>query len=668
MSDDRTTSSMPMRFDDPHDDIGSNPNPARPIGAVIAARLSRRGLLGGAVSAAALVATGATALRGGEARAQAAASTLGFRELARGAAPDHAVAEGYEAKVLVRWGDPIVGEAPAFNPAAQTAAAQQRQFGYNNDFVGFVSLPQGSESSDRGLLCVNHEYTNTDFMWPGLRANNILERMTREMVEVELAAHGVSVVEIAKQGDAWSVVAGSRYNRRISMLTEIAISGPAAGHDRLKTGADATGRKVLGTLNNCSGGMTPWGTMLTAEENFHQYFGGNPAGTREAANHARYGIAGRPSYPWWARQVDRFDVQKEPNEPNRFGWIVEIDPYDPEAVPVKRTALGRCKHENASSVISADGRLVVYSGDDERFDYIYKFVTAGRVNTTDRAANRNLLDEGTLYVARFEDDGRLIWLPLVFGQGPLTPANGFNSQADVLIETRRAGDLVGATPMDRPEDVDINPRTGTVYAMLTNNSNRRPAGDANARARVNGANPRPSNNFGHVLAMSPPRAGNGFDHAATTFSWTVPILCGKPDGSTEGARYGAGTTPDGMFAAPDNVAFDNQGRMWITTDQGEAWRGLSGAADGVFAMDVEGPGAYASRRFYSVPIGAEMCGPCFTPDNRTLFVAVQHPATDGVENSNFDTPATRWPDFRDGVPPRPSVVAITKRGGGLIGS
>jgi len=414
--------------------------------------------------------------------------------------------------------------------------------------------------------------------------------------------------------------------------------------------------------------MTPWGTMLTAEENFHQYFSGNPAGTPEAANHQRYGITGRPSYPWWARHVDRFDVQKEPNEPNRFGWIVEIDPYDPTATPVKRTALGRCKHENATSVISADGRLVVYSGDDERFDYIYKFVTARRVDTGDRAANRNLLDEGTLYVARFEDDGRLVWLPVVFGQAPLTPANGFHSQADVLIETRRAGDLLGATPMDRPEDVEANPRTGTVYAMLTNNSNRRPADDANARARANGPNPRAANNYGHVLAMNPPRAGNGFDHAATTFTWTVPILCGKPDGSTAGTRYGAGTTADGMFAAPDNVAFDNQGRMWIATDQGESWRGLSGASDGIFAMDVEGPGAYVSRRFYSVPIGAEMCGPCFTPDNRTLFVAVQHPATDGVENSNFDTPATRWPDFRDGVPPRPAVVAITKRDGGVIGS
>src|SRR5262249_46253794 len=180
--------------------------------------------------------------------------------------------------------------------------------------------------------------------------------------------------------------------------------------------------------------------------------------------------------------------------------------------------------------------------------------------------------------------------------------------------------------------------------------------------------PRPNNAFGHVLAMQPPRAGTGFDHAADTFTWTVPILCGKPDGSTEGTKYGQGTTADGMFAAPDNVTFDSQGRMWIATDQGEAWRGLSGASDGIFAMQVEGAQAYVAKRFYQVPIGAEMCGPCFTPDNTTLLVSVQHPATDGVENSNFDTPATRWPDFRDGVPPRPSVVAITKRGGGTVGS
>ena len=664
--------SSPMRFDDPQDDIGSNPDPERSIGDVIAARLSRRGLMQGLLSTVALAAgssaIGCTPLvSNAESRTQE--STLTFKELQRGAAPDHAVADGYEARVLIRWGDPVVPGAPPFDPSRLTAKAQDQQFGYNCDYVAFMPLPIGSNNADRGLLCVNHEYTSTDFMWSGLRAGTISDSMTRDMVEVELAAHGHSIVEIEKRDGVWSVVPKSRYNRRISMLsTVMAVSGPAAGHDRLKTSADPTGRRVIGTLNNCSGGTTPWGTVLTAEENFHQYFAGKPEGMREEANYKRYGITGKPVYSWWGKHVDRFDIAKEPNEPNRFGWVVEIDPYDPNSTPVKRTALGRCKHENASVILNYDGRVVVYSGDDERFDYVYKFVTAGRYNPNDRAANRDLLDHGMLFVARFEEDGTIRWLPLVFGQGPLTPANGFNSQADVLIETRRAADLVGATPMDRPEDVEANPKTGTVYVMLTNNSRRTAAADANARQRINAVNPRPNNRYGHVLAMTPPGAPHKPDHAATTFTWTIPILCGDPANAESGAKYGVGTTADGVFAAPDNVAFDSKGRMWITTDQGDNWTKLSKAADGVFAMDVEGPAAYVPKRFFTVPIGAEMCGPCFTPDGRSLFVAVQHPGTDGVENSNFDTPATRWPDFKDGVPPRPSVVAITKRSGGVIGS
>ncbi len=658
----------PMRFDDPLDDHGHNPSTARPIGELLAARLGRRDLIQGLVASAAAAGLVSVLPFGRAAQAQgASASTLTFKELKKGADANHHVAEGYDARVLMRWGDKVAPDAPEFDAKNLDAAAQARQFGYNCDFVGFTPLPLGSNRSDRGLLCVNHEYTNTDFMWSGVGRDNIMDVMTRSRVEVELAAHGVSIVEIAKRGDEWRVVGDSRYNRRISMLnTEIAIAGPAAGHDRMKTSADPSGRKVIGTLNNCAGGMTPWGTMLTAEENFHQYFGGKPEGTKEEANHKRYGITGRPTYGWWAKQVDRFDIGKENNEPNRFGWVVEIDPHDPASVPVKRTALGRAKHENASCAVNHDGRVVVYSGDDERFEYIYRFVTGGRYNPGDRAANRNLLDEGTLYVAQFTEDGKVRWLPMVHGQGPLTAANGFGSQAEVMIDTRRAADLLGATPMDRPEDVDPNPVTGTVYVMLTNNSNRAAADAQNPRQRVNAANPRARNSFGHVLAMVPPKVGSGFDHAATEFTWTLPILCGSADPATA-ARYPAGTTEDGFFAAPDNCAFDSKGRLWITTDQGEAWQRLSKAADGVFAMDVTGAGAYVAKRFYSVPIGAEMCGPCFTPDDRTLFVAVQHPGTDGVEGG-FENPATRWPDFKDGVPPRPSVVAITKRDGGVIGT
>jgi secreted PhoX family phosphatase len=500
-------------------------------------------------------------------------------------------------------------------------------------------------------------------MFPGYgRHDKDFSRVTRDIVEVEMAAHGGSVIEIGKVGSKWQGVADSRYARRIDALdTPMRLSGPAAGHARLKTSEDPEGTRVIGTLNNCAGGITPWGTWLIAEENFHFYFMGGLDGNPEKANYERYGVPGN-RYAW-ARFHRRFDLEAEPNTANRYGWIVEVDPFDPTSTPVKRTALGRFKHEGAESIVNGDGRLVVYSGDDQRFEFLYKFVSDGKVNLADRSANRDLLDSGVLYAARFNADGSLDWLPLVHGQGPLTADNGFNSQADVVIETRRAATLLGATPMDRPEDVEPNRVNGKVYVMLTNNSRRK--ADA-----VDAANPRADNIWGHVLELT---ATDG-DHAAPTGRWDILVKAGNPADPATAALWNPATSKDGWFACPDNCAVDPQGRLWVTTDQGGNWKKASGTADGVWALDTEGAARGTGRMFYRVPVGAEMCGPCFTPDGKTLFVAVQHPGTDGTKDfpgfersSTYEDPATRWPDFRDDLPPRPSVVAITRDDGGVIG-
>jgi uncharacterized protein len=652
------------RMDDGQYDDRENIGIARPMGPtiseVIEQRLSRRGFVGGL--AAVLASTALTAPS--TSLAQAGGSTLTFRELPHGLDETHHVSPGYSARVLVRWGDRLTADAPEFAPNALTGAAQAKQFGYNNDFLAYMPLPLGSNNSENGLLFANHEYTNPNLMWPGIGSRGDQGSMTREQVEIDMNAHGLSVLEIRKQGGAWSVVRDSRYNRRfVTTTTEYRVAGPAAGHARLKTTADPSGTRVFGTLNNCAGGVTPWGTVLTGEENFNGYFIGDAAKTPEARNHTRYGVR-----VWqgnvWGNYHDRFNVEKEPNEPNRFGWVVEVDPYDPQSVPVKRTALGRIKHEGATCFVGRDGRVAVYSGDDEQFEYVYRFVTSGRYNASDRNANRNLLDEGVLSAARLNADGTLDWLPLVHGQGPLTAANGFATQADVLIETRRAADLVGATPMDRPEDVEPNPVTGRVYIACTNNTRRKAADDPNARERVNASNPRANNIAGHVVELIAP-GGDGAqaDHSADQFRWEMFILCGNP-ANDPSARYGQGTSANGWLAAPDNLAFDPKGRIWIATD-GMPSNGRPGVADGLFGADTTGPGRAVTKRLVATPRGAELCGPCFTPDGRTLFVAVQHPAEE--RDSTFESPSTRWPDFRNDTPPRPAVLVITKDDGGEIG-
>lgn len=633
------------------EDIGSNPSTEPTVGELIDRRLGRRAALRGLAGAGTLAALG-NELMGSSALAQPAGpSSLTFEEVPHGLDKTHHVPTGYEAQVMIRWGDPVVAGVPAFDPANQTGAAQEKQFGYNCDFIGIHPLPAGSTTNDRFLMVVNHEYTAPGLMFSGLGSGrSVNHQVTEEQAKVEIAAHGGTVIEIARDSSGWKVVPDSKFARRITGTTPMKISGPAAGHDKLKTSADPTGRSVLGMLNNCAGGSTPWGTWLTCEENFNFYFGGSDVTKLpDAASYKRYGI-NKSAYAW-SRYVDRFNIDKEPNEPNRFGWVVEIDPYDPAATPIKRTALGRFKHEGCTYTLAKDGRVVFYSGDDERFDYLYKFVTAKPWNRQDPAANRDLLDEGTLFVARFVDAGKVEWLPLVQGQGPLTAENGFATQADVVINARLAADQLKATPMDRPEDVETNPVNGRTYVMLTNNTRR-------TEQQVNFANPIARNAHGHVIEITPKDG----DHAAAEGTWSIFIVGGKP-GIDPAARYHRQTSDNGWLSCVDNCTFDSKGRIWIATDGAPT---AAGIADGLYGADTAGYGRGLTRCFFQAPTGAEVCGPLITPDDGTVFLAIQHPGEDA--GSTYDKPSTRWPDFKDNMPPRPSVIAITKKGGGLIGA
>jgi secreted PhoX family phosphatase len=463
-------------------------------------------------------------------------------------------------------------------------------------------------------------------------------------------------------------------NRRITATTPMELTGPVAGSPLVQTTADPSGRIVLGTLNNCSGGATPWGTMLTGEENINMYFGNADSLTDAAAKAklARYGISGAASSRKWERFDPRFDVSREPNEPNRFGWIVEIDPSDPAFVPRKRTAMGRFKHEAATIRVAGNGTVASYMGDDERFDYLYKFVSSRTMRTGRQklAHNLGILTEGTLYVARFtgnspgeidgsgklpsdgEFDGTGQWIPLarsnVDGTGESFVAG--MSVPDVLVHTRLAGDAVGATKMDRPEDVEPHPRTGKVYASLTNNNRRGVDG-----APADEPNPRNANRHGHVLELTE----DGDDPAATTFTWKLLLVCGDPN---DAATYFAGFPKDQVspISCPDNLAFDPSGNLWIATD-GNAL----GSNDGLFAVPLDGPSRGQVKQFLTVPRGAETCGPVI--EDRLALVSVQHPGQ--LDGASAEQPASRWPDGPDSQP-RPSVISVWKIGPnqpGLIG-
>ncbi|WP_138467708.1 PhoX family phosphatase [Poseidonocella sp. HB161398] len=641
----------------------ARPNPRRAMapsyGEILHRGWSRRSVLAGVMASAGAAALGA----GRPAAAQAQAAALPGMARIRDA-QDH-WPEGYDRQVLIRWGDALFPDSPAFDPAHLTAAAAERQFGYNNDLTLFVPL---GGAADRGLLLVSHEYATPYLMFPDMTAADYREKMTEEQIRVLMAATGISILEVARAGDGWQVETGSRYNRRIHMNTPIAISGPAAGDPRLCTSADPEGRLVLGTISNCNGGLTPWGTMLSGEEGAMDVFAGDYATLENQELVARQGWDEDENDEYALSRVDpRFVFESEPNEMYRFDWVVEIDPFDPEARPVKRTALGRFTHEGAHTMVAPDGRVVVFMGDDDDFEYIYRFVTRDAWTPGDRAANRDLLDHGTLSVARFGEDGRLHWIPLVAGEGPLTAEAGFASQADVVLNTRAAADLVGATPMDAPEGFVPHPQTGKLYVAMTENEDRLPAGEGDDGAQADAANPRGPNPHGHILELVPPGTDGARDFAADAYGWDVFVLCGDPAEPADGAMFHPGTTT-GWFTDPDNLSVDPAGRLWVTTDGPPP----PGIADAVFVMDTEGPERALPRIAYIAPVGSEACSPAFTADGTSVFISVQHPGelrmSDDEDAESIAEAGTRWPDFDPATPARPSVVVLTRRDGGMVGT
>lgn len=593
-----------------------------------------------------------------------------FEPVAPNTTDDVTVPEGYEYSVLIAWGDPMFEGAPEFDINNQTAAAQEQQFGFNNDFLGLFEHP---EDPNKMVYVCSHEYTTEPQMHP----NYDVENPTEEQVNIGLAAHGQSILEVSKvEGTGELKAEFGPLNRRITGTTPMTFSGPAAGTDLLKTKEDPTGNRVLGTLNNCAGGVTPWGTYLSGEENIDQYWtNSNALDGRNKEYADRIGVTEEgQSERGWELYHDRFDMAKEPNEINRFGYIVEIDPMNPDSTPVKHTLLGRFKHEAGNTHIADDGRAVVYMGDDERFEYIYKFVTADKYIEGDREHNMKLMTAGTLYVASLEGnspedqidgsgelpedgqfDGTGTWHKLVtvdLDGNAESHIDGFTPE-EVCVYTRLAADTVGATKMDRPEDFEQNPVTGKAYVALTNNSYRGATGENASKNEEDPTEYAPIKENKNGLVMEIDDAAEG---TAEEFNWNLFLVCGDPE---EAYTYFGGFDKEKVspISCPDNVAFDKHGLLWISTD-GNAL----GTHDGLYATNTEGDTRGELKCFLTVPADAETCGPYI--DDERVLVNIQHPG-EGDE-STVENPSSHWPGGGDSKP-RPAAVVVWKTDGGPIG-
>ena len=681
--------------DEPQQDYSGN----RHFASVLEARLARRTLLKSTAGAAALgfMSLGLAgclssdndddddrapgAGDGGE-----AGPLLGFTAVPTSESDDIVVPEGYSFQVILPWGTPILGSMPPF-AIDNTGEEQAMQMGSHHDGMHFFPI-EGEEpfegSSEEGLLVMNHEYVEPRFMHAdhigvALGSGAIVMRddgtRDRDQALKEINAHGVSVVHVQKRSDnRWEHVQ-SDYNRRITGLTPMELHGPVRGSDLVKTKYSPDGTATRGTLNNCAMGVTPWNTYMAAEENWAGYFGNRDETLPR--EHQRYGIRASDSRYRWAlangggEEFTRFDAtstgasatEDYRNEPNCFGWMVEIDPFDPQSTPKKRTSLGRFGHEGVVFAPAVDGQPVVcYSGDDSTNEFIYKFVSEQPFQKG--VTDGSILDTGTLYVGRFNDDGTGDWLPLVHGQNGLT-APDFVDQADVLVNTRLAAGIVGGTPMDRPEWGAVDPNNGDVYFTLTNNS---------GRSEANGANPRTQNRHGHIIRW----AEAGGEHASTTFEWDIFLFGGDAGQSGQGNLAGAGPdgaalTADNLLSSPDGLWIDKDSRVWIQTDIGEGSQN-SGVFEvfGNNAMLCADPHTGELRRFLTGPIGQEITGVITTPDQKTMFINVQHPgATTSAEEWAAGQRYVRstWPDRNPvRVPPRSATVVIWKDDGGVIGS
>ncbi len=597
---------------------------------VVESAISRRGFMGGVLAFGSGAAAFGSGLLGSAGKAAAAGSAFPFEPIGIATDFDIHVPAGYTWKPLVRWGDPLFSDAAdAYSPKTGVSAAMaDKVFGENTDGMELFEV-DGKE-----VIAVNSEYANPEINLP-----EASEGTPQSAEEVMLLKNiqGVTIMEVANTGNGYEVVVDSPYNRRITHDTQMTMDGPAAGSALVQTKADPEGMSPKGTMNNCGSGKTLWGTYLTCEENFNGYFGatGDYAVTKDLE---RYGIGGEARYAYEKFDA-RFDLTQEPNEPNRHGWVTEIDPTDPASTPVKHTALGRFKHENAEMVQAADGRVVVYMGDDERGEFIYKYVSNG--TWAEGQPTDGLLSDGTLYVARFNDDQTGEWLALT------SETTGMPIE-EVLVFSRMAGSKVGATTMDRPEWITANPMKAEVYCALTNNKNRGVKPNAGGdETPVNGPNPRETNNYGQIVRWAP----EGGDHGTTAFTWDLYVMAGNP--TVYDNTYGGSEniTEGNMFNSPDGMAFDTTGLLWIQTDGEDSNEGEY-AGMGNNQMLVGDPETGEIARFLTAPNGAEVTGLCWSADRKVAFVGIQHPGGS-------------WPDGHG--KPRSSVIAVWREDGATIG-